>query len=577
MKKILLHIALPVLSVIVLMLTHLEVYAKEDPEIARLEKSLSRAKNGKDQTDIAFSLAQVCLKANSEKTEKYAKQAYQLATKNGFSTKAADAVNIWATYYYNNSNYKKAASKYEEEYELRKKLNQSKQLVMVVYNAGYCYSKQGNLRKCKKYYEESLALAKKYNMKDVVGRINKSMYEMARNEKKYQDAVGYVEEYVESENQKIIDENEKLQDLNAQNQNIIRDRDSAIVKERDKNNALTEVTAEQRLRIDNLALENENRRVELENQKLYLFVLITFSGFALLTVFLLVRQNRVKKRTAAALELKNKMIESQNVEISKNLEEIRRKNIDITDSLNYAGKIQKSLLTDFASYAGLMSGFFVFYAPKDIVSGDFYWGHKVDNKFVFTVGDCTGHSVPGAFMSMLGIALLNQIVVQQKILKASAILERMRSLVKSYLGQTGKNEDETKDGMDMSLCVWDLQTNQINYSGAYNPLYLVHEKELSVFNAEKCPVGIHTREFDFTDQYFTACKNDRLYLFSDGYSDQFGGPHKEKFKQGRFKKFLLETSFFPILRQKDKIEKQFTDWKGDFVQIDDVCVLGVEI
>ena len=150
------------------------------------------------------------------------------------------------------------------------------------------------------------------------------------------------------------------------------------------------------------------------------------------------------------------------------------------------------------NYTNLVKDYFIFYAPKDIVSGDFYWSHRVDNKFVFTVGDCTGHSVPGAFMSMLGIALLNQIVVQERELVASKILEKMRVLVKAYLGQTG-NQEEPKDGMDMSLCVWDLESGEGNFSGAYNPLWQIRNGEINVFNAVKCPVGVHNREVEFED------------------------------------------------------------------------------
>ena len=223
-----------------------------------------------------------------------------------------------------------------------------------------------------------------------------------------------------------------------------------------------------------------------------------------------------------------------------------------------------------------MRDYFIFYAPKDIVSGDFYWAHKVDNKFVFTVGDCTGHSVPGAFMSMLGIALLNQVVAQQHTIKASEILEKMRSLVKSYLGQTGAKE-ETKDGMDMALCVWNTETNDLNFAGAYNPLLLIRNGEMEVFDAVKCPVGIHTRELDFVDKFTKVQRGDRLYMFSDGYSDQFGGKNMEKFKMSRFKKLLAETSRLPMTRQREKVEENFYQWKQDFVQIDDVCVLGVEI
>jgi serine phosphatase RsbU (regulator of sigma subunit) len=177
---------------------------------------------------------------------------------------------------------------------------------------------------------------------------------------------------------------------------------------------------------------------------------------------------------------------------------------------------------------------------------------------------------------MLGIALLNQIVAQQHETQASKILEQMRALVKSYLGQTGINE-EPKDGMDMSLCVWDVKTNEGNYSGAYNPLWQIRNGELKTFEAVKNPVGIHTREVPFQDSFFQIEKGDKYYMFSDGYCDQFSGTRHEKYKTTRFKKMLLETAGLTMNQQGDMITKNYWDWKGDFVQIDDVCVLGVEI
>ena len=236
------------------------------------------------------------------------------------------------------------------------------------------------------------------------------------------------------------------------------------------------------------------------------------------------------------------------------------------------------MLRDFEKHRTLMSDYFIFYAPRDIVSGDFYWAYKVGSKFVFTVGDCTGHSVPGAFMSMLGIALLNQIVAQQHVLQASQILEQMRIMVKQYLGQTGLDESEApKDGMDMALCVWDLDSNNCNFAGAYNPMIMVRSGELKVFAAVKSPVGIHMRELPFEDQYVDLQKGDRLFLFSDGYSDQFSSVRHDKFKMSRFRQLLLESSRLPMSDQRNKLVDNYYAWKGDFMQIDDVCVLGVEI
>ena len=572
----------------------------EPPEIAELEKQIANTKKPSEKLGLYIKLSNICLSANDNRTEKYARLAYKTAKSISSIVKAAEALHILGDYYSKNKNYKKAGAEYAGEYEIRKKQKQGRELAYAAYKIGICFQKQKstlNYRKAQKYYNEALTLAKKHKMSELIDKINKAKYELAYEQKDFKSAVNYLDEYMQSENDKFKRENEQfrqenaaLQDSSEEHLQKIQEQDSTI-KDITQQKELMEALAEQKeLENQNLTLQRSKDLLKIENltlakknreQTIKIIAMALVIGALILLIFIRGyinkrRNNKILQKKNELIKQQNEEIKRQNQEISKNLEIIRQKNIDITDSLNYAGKIQSSLLKNFQNYGGIMHDYFIFYAPKDIVSGDFYWAHKVDNKFVFTAGDCTGHSVPGAFMSMLGIALLNQVVAQQHTLKASTILEQMRSLVKSYLGQTGAKE-ETKDGMDMALCVWDTETNDLNFAGAYNPLLLIRNSELEVFDAVKCPVGIHTRELDFVDKYTKVQRGDRLYMFSDGYSDQFGGKNMEKFKLSRFKKLLVETSKLPMARQREKIEENFYQWKQDFVQIDDVCVLGVEI
>ena len=487
----------------------------------------------------------------------------------------------------------------ESGYTILKKNNQAIPRAKICYSLGQCYQQMKSNRKAQKYYDEAMTLTKKLGDKELMHILTRSLCDIMLSDKNYKMAYEYLNAYLQEENAKFRDQNAKLIDIKEEQEQLIDQKDSTIQEVVNQNYKL--ILEQQQLEFeakelfyvkkqkeDSLKIQlSENEKLQQEsdfNKKLQ----IGFSILMLLVagvIYLILRNNRQKKRTNQMLMEKNDLISSKNEEIqrqnemiSKNLEEIAVKNKDITDSLTYAGTIQRAMLRDFEKHRSLMSDYFIFYAPRDIVSGDFYWAYKVGSKFVFTVGDCTGHSVPGAFMSMLGIALLNQIVAQQHVLQASQILEQMRVMVKQYLGQTGLDESEApKDGMDMALCVWDLDSNNCNFAGAYNPMIMVRGGELKVFNAVKSPVGIHMRELPFEDQYVDLQKGDRLFLFSDGYSDQFSSVRHDKFKMSRFRQLLLETSRFPMSEQRNQLVDNYYSWKGDFMQIDDVCVLGVEI
>ena len=564
-----------------------DVFAKIDPQVQQLERELNSVKSNSEKVALHIKIAKRYLALKNPKCDTYCKSAIKLAEKHKLEILKADALGVQGEYYYVTKKYSKAATSFLAEYNLRKKHKQPKNTANAAYNLGMCYSKMsypaGGYKKSKKYLEEALALAKKTGEKQFQEQISEQLYLIAYDSGKYKDATEYIKNNLQNENAELRHDIKELQDTVMERDSTIIRQDSVITKVREENAILDTTVQVKNRELDSLSkeqimvlLEVEQKRNQVTARNYTIIVIALVSLMLIVIILLLLRRNSERKKMNKALSERNNRIAEQNAEILSNLKIINQKNRDITDSLNYAGKIQKSLLRNFANYSHLISGYFILYLPKDIVSGDFYWGHQVDDKFVFTVGDCTGHSVPGAFMSMLGISLLNQIVGQQHIIKASEILEKMRESVKLNLGQSGDDE-EAKDGMDMALCVWDYKKGTINYSGAYNPMFMVRSGELTVFNPEKCPVGIHAKEVPFTYQYIDVVKGDRIFMFSDGYADQFGGPRFEKFKLARFKKLLIETSYMPMHMQYDKLESTFVDWKQDMVQIDDVCVLGVEI
>lgn len=219
---------------------------------------------------------------------------------------------------------------------------------------------------------------------------------------------------------------------------------------------------------------------------------------------------------------------------------------------------------------------FIFWKPRDIVSGDFYWIRRIDDKIVFAAADSTGHGVPGAFMSMLGISFFNEVVWRRKILQPASILNELRKQVKESLQQSG-DKNEQKDGMDIALCVYDTQTRSLDYAGAHNPLYLIRNGNLHSYKADRMPVGIHKRETPFSSHHIQLEENDMLYIFSDGYVDQFGDKTNEKFKSKRFKELLLTVTQLPAEAQKEQISQTLETWQGAQEQVDDILIIGLRV
>jgi serine phosphatase RsbU (regulator of sigma subunit) len=290
-------------------------------------------------------------------------------------------------------------------------------------------------------------------------------------------------------------------------------------------------------------------------------------------------RNRLKNQQIAfavdKAEKEKEIFQLRNVELKAAYDEIHLINQEITASINYASRIQAALLPQKKNLKKTLPGHFILFLPRDIVSGDFYWASQVDHKVIFCIADCTGHGVPGAFMSLLGITFLDEIVNQRKVLSANEILNNLRKEVIKALKQTGK-EREQKEGMDIALCQYDKKTGQVEFAGANNPLYLIRNGTLEEFKADKMPIGYEEENPDsFQSHTFKIKKDDIIYLFSDGYADQFGGPNGKKFKYGTLKNYLIEIHRMPMSRQKMLLEKNFYSWKGDREQIDDVILMGV--
>ncbi len=298
------------------------------------------------------------------------------------------------------------------------------------------------------------------------------------------------------------------------------------------------------------------------------------------------------------IKAQSEEIISQKDEAIAQKEHIQEQNKLITSSIYYAQRIQKATLPLKDNLNKIFENFILF-MPKDIVSGDFYWFRQIkkDEKLlnIIVAADCTGHGVPGAFVSMLGISMLNEIVGVRKITKSNQILNHLRNEIKKSLHQQHKNFEQ-QDGMDIALSVIDKQEKTIDYSGANNSLYICTQnsnkylfnnkkiritknknKALIDIRADRMPVGIYSFEKSFSAKKFKYFENDIIYMFSDGYIDQFGGKNNEKFMTKRFKKFILNICNENLTEQKNALLKKFNAWKGNNMQIDDILVFAVKL
>jgi sigma-B regulation protein RsbU (phosphoserine phosphatase) len=276
-------------------------------------------------------------------------------------------------------------------------------------------------------------------------------------------------------------------------------------------------------------------------------------------------------------ELEQK-VKDRTVKIEKQKEEIEEQKKHIMDSIYYARRIQNAILPSFTMIDKHLKNYFIFYMPKDIVSGDFYWAHEADGLFMMSAVDCTGHGVPGAFMSIVGYNQLNFAVNVKKARNAGTIMDELNQGVVSTLNEN-KSDSSIKDGMDMALCVFDFEGKKVEFAGANNPLLLVRGTELIKYKGDRFPIGAFegNNPQNFRNNEIAFQEGDCFYLSSDGYADQFGGPENKKFLQRRFEDLLVEINSLSMAEQKEALHKRLYEWMGVNDQVDDILVIGIRI
>lgn len=302
----------------------------------------------------------------------------------------------------------------------------------------------------------------------------------------------------------------------------------------------------------------------------YLIILIAFTLIAL--VIFRLRLQKLKKDK----EILEQKVKERTATIEQQKGKIEKQHEEITGSIRYAQRIQSAMLPDNEIIEAMLPDHFILFNPRDIVSGDFYFFKPIGNKVVFVAADCTGHGVPGGFMSMVGMSFLGEITTILPIPKASEIIDHLREKIKITLGQTAADSAQ-KDGMDLAICVIDFDNKQVQYAGAFNPLIMIREGEIEVIKADRQPVAVYVKESEFTNHIIDVKPGDAFYMFSDGFPDQIGGPKQRKFMSKNFKNLLLENHKLPMPEQKEVLQKALDDWKGETMQVDDVLVVGFRL
>jgi serine phosphatase RsbU (regulator of sigma subunit)/uncharacterized protein HemY len=536
-----------------------------DKALEYLNKSMELYQSIAEETGVQTGIT-LCLKeygliyvksGDLDKALKYSRKALKRNEQNNNKYGIANSYANVGRIYYKKAEYTKSLEYLQKALELKYSLGDKVEVPSLLRKIGENYLKLENYEKAKEFVEKSLQQAKKEQLKEEQKESYRTLASIYQKQNKPAKALN---NYIAFSKLKDSLANQRINELEMQ-------------YEFEKKQKRLEYKRKQ---------EAAKQQAKLKRQRLITYSLI--AGFILLGLlfFVIYISYRRKVRDNLKLEQKNEEIQTQRDEIeaqrdtaTQQRDQIARQNRIITESIEYASRIQSAVLPQEQTIQQYFPYYFIFYQPKNIVSGDFYWISQIDGKVIIAAADCTGHGVPGAFMSMLGVAFLNEIINQSKIVRPDEILNQLRSKVIDALHQSAKKRG-ARDGMDISLSMIDKQSNKMHFAGAYNPLYLIRDHSIQEIKADRMPIGVHSvyQDTPFSVDTIELKKGDCLYLFSDGYFDQFGGKKGNKFSKKAFKDMLLKIHKKPMETQKQILNQKITEWKGDRPQIDDIMVLG---
>jgi serine phosphatase RsbU (regulator of sigma subunit) len=502
-------------------------------------KTLEGRKEMRDSLGMATSLDNIALVYNrtgqNDKALDYQLKALSIFERLKYPKELATSLNNIGLSYMERGQYEKALEHFERSLAIRKELNDPKGTASCLVNIGETYRFKGDRDRAFKFVEEGRKIALEIGAKQILADAYQTMALLYEQSNDHRNAYKYIRMH------------HAIRDSLLNEETASRIAEAEARYETEKKEA--EIAL---LRKDSQLLKQEAEIRELETNRMILGLALGLILLVIIAVFIYLG---LRQKRAANLALK------------KQNEEIRHQKQEITDSINYARRIQESILPPAKYIKDRLPDSFILYKPKDIVSGDFYWVEKAEGHVLFAAVDCTGHGVPGALMSVVGLNLLNQAVHEKQLTKPSDILSFLDEGVNNTLRQSGGSES-VKDGMDLALCSLDTSLGRLQYAGAYNSLYIVQDNELREIKADKFPIGVNIdgKADTYTNHEIPVKKGDCVYLFSDGYADQFGGPKGKKFKYNALRKLLLEIHRKSMDEQQAILDRTIEEWKGSLEQ-----------
>jgi serine phosphatase RsbU (regulator of sigma subunit)/Tfp pilus assembly protein PilF len=553
-------------------------------------KSLKLREKNKNLSGVANSYNNIGYVYSSvgkkEKALYYYLKSFKIRKELNDDVGTASSANNIGSFYMDENDFKKALYYYNLSYELRKNSEDLHGLAYTLNNLGTIYMKLNDFDKALKYHLKSFELRNKigdtkgiaYSLNNI-GRIYQKNGNIDLALQKCQEAYSIANKLPYPELKLDVVDNLYLI-YKAKNQNtkalemleivlVLKDSlfndgiknavlESEMQYEFDKKEALVKAKQDKR---------NALAKAELNQKKIQLNFMIVGFVFVFILAIVIFRGFRQKQKI-------NKIISQQKNEVEQQKLLLEEKNQEITDSITYAKRIQSAILPQEKTIKSYFPNSFILYKPKDIVAGDFYWFEVIDDLIFFAAADCTGHGVPGAMVSVVCNNALNRSIKEFALKNPAEILNKTREIV---ISEFEKSDDDVKDGMDISLCVFNLKEQKLFWAGAHNPLWLIRDSKLIEFKADRQPIGRFEFAKNFTYHEIEIQKNDTFYLFTDGFQDQFGGEKQKKFRVAQMKDLFLSLSQKSMEEQYEIIGNTFENWKGEINQIDDVCIIGIKI
>lgn len=549
----------------------------------------------KDKAGIARCVNNIGLIYDSQGTLEMALEYYtkslkldeELNDKNGIS---GDLLNI-GSIYETKKDYQKAFEYYSKALKLKEELNDKEGISSCFTNIGLIYDAQKDYEHALQYLYKSLKLDEEISNKEgiILDLVNISDINITL--KNYKQA--------KEQAQKVIQLSIEINTLNnlrmgyeilanaevglgnykeayANHVKFKQLTDSIFNIENSSQLSNTKVNFEVEKKEAELKAQSEAQvAISLEEKKRHQLIIYIVIGILLITAgftFALFKKFKQTNKQKQIIEVKEKQTQSQYIIIEEQKRLVENKHKEITDSIQYAERIQRSFLASDKLLKKNLKDIFIFFQPKDVVSGDFYWSAEHNGNFYLAVCDSTGHGVPGAFMSLLNMFFLSEAIKEKDIFAPNEILNHVRNRLIEHISQDG-----AQDGMDCILLCINNTTKKLSYSAANNAPILISDNKVIELPKDKMPVGKGENETSFTLHELNIKPEDTLYLYTDGYADQFGGPDIRKFKSRQLNEFLISVAKEAVNKQKTILEDRFIEWKGELDQIDDICIIGIKI